>query len=133
MLLQRLVHLESVVVADAVGWAGDNPARLRRSSEVAKRLVLLLRSIGPVPEQPAKARKHAGKTVLCMQLGVGVLSPHADNFCRTGERPPGLQMSCLLLSSRAGMLTAQLQRIAADCAPMSRDSGRLGRIIARVS
>ena len=66
MLLQRLVHLESVVVADAVGWAGANPARLRRRSEVAKRLVLLLRSIGPVPEQPAKARKHAGKTVLCM-------------------------------------------------------------------
>ena len=35
--------------------------------------------------------------------GVGVLSPHADNFCRTGGRPPGLQMSCVLLSGWTGM------------------------------
>ena len=101
---------------------------LRRSAEVANRLILLLRSIGPVPGQSAKAHKHARKTVLCMKLGVGVLSPHADNFCRTGGRPPGLQMSCVLFSGWTGMLTAQFQRTAADCVPMSCESGRLGRV-----
>ena len=59
---------------------------LRRSSEVANRLILLLRSIGPVPGQSAKAHKHARKTVLCMKLGVGVLSPHPHACLRRSLR-----------------------------------------------
>ena len=74
-------------------------------------------------------RKHARKIILCLQIGASVLFPHADNFCRTGERPLGLQMPRLLLSSWAGMPTAQVNKTAA-CAPVPPGCGHLGRIMA---
>ena len=94
------------------------PASVHR---VAKKLVLLLRGISPVPEHCAKARKRARMAILCLQVAFGAPAPYADNFSRAGERPPGLHTPCLLLSSWAGMSTAQVNKTAAKvCARAAR-------------